>query len=504
MAKAQTLLGVAVLIVVYYTVLIIYRLFFHPLAKVPGPKLLAISSLPRAIRHSWFGLWYKDVNALHEKYGRVFRMSPNEIAVDGDPGWEDVFGFRRSGKEDFARDSDFFDQTTKQGQEVESSIFLTDRAGHSRQRRILSHAFSQSAMYEQEPLIKKYVDLLMSRLGDFAASGEAIDIVRWFNYITFDIIGELTYGESFGCLSTREMHPWVALIFDHVRSGEIITFCKRYTITRSLINLILGKKLAQGRAMHKALTKERTLRRTELGVDGTGQKDFMWYILKHNESGKNGMSHMEITMNSEALIVAGSETTATCLSGTAYYLGKHPEYLKKLVEEVRSKFTSEDEITIKSTADLRFLLACIEESLRMFPPAAVSPTRRSPGDFVGGYYIPKDTKISLHQYATYHSPQNWHRPNDFCPERFLPQEHPLYDPSFAKDNKKCFYPFSHGPANCIGKNLAWAELRLILARLVWKFDLLRQPGNEGWAENMRGYTLWDKTPLMTKFAVAKH
>lgn len=84
------------------------------------------------------------------------------------------------------------------------------------------------------------------------------------------------YGESFGCLSTREMHPWVALIFDHVRSGEIITFCKRYTITRSLVNLILGKKLAQGRAMHKALTKERTLRRTELGVEGTGQKDFMW------------------------------------------------------------------------------------------------------------------------------------------------------------------------------------------------------------------------------------
>jgi cytochrome P450 len=86
----------------------------------------------------------------------------------------------------------------------------------------------------------------------------------------------------------------------------------------------------------------------------------------------------------------------------------------------------------------------------------------------------------------------------------LPQGHPLYDPSFAKDNKKCFYPFSHGPANCIGKNLAYAELRLILARLVWKFDLLRQPGNDEWVENMRGYTLWDKPPLMTKFAIAKH
>ena len=72
------------------------------------------------------------------------------------------------------------------------------------------------------------------------------------------------------------MHPWVALIFDHIRAGEIITFCKRYTITRSFINLFLGKKLAEGRAMHKALTKEKTERRIELGAEGTGQKDFMW------------------------------------------------------------------------------------------------------------------------------------------------------------------------------------------------------------------------------------
>jgi cytochrome P450 len=162
----------------YYTTVIIYRLFFHPLAKVPGPKLLAISSLPRGIRHFFFGLWYKDVPALHEKYGRIFRMGPNDIAVDGDPGWQDVFAFRKAGKDDFARDPEFCNQSPDG--KVENSLFLTDRAGHGRQRRILSHAFSQNAMYEQEPLIKHYVDLFISRIGDFAAADTAIDIVRWF------------------------------------------------------------------------------------------------------------------------------------------------------------------------------------------------------------------------------------------------------------------------------------------------------------------------------------
>ncbi|KAH3951533.1 hypothetical protein HBI56_084010 [Parastagonospora nodorum] len=175
---AITLLSLAILPVLYYTTVIVYRLFFHPLAKVPGPKLLAISSLPRGIRHNLYGLWFKDVAVLHEKYGRVVRVGPDEIAVDGDPGWEDVFAFRKQGKNDFARDPAFFNSATDGT--VESSLFLTDRAGHSRQRRILSHAFSQNAMYEQEPLIKHYVDLFISRISDFAASGTATDIVKWF------------------------------------------------------------------------------------------------------------------------------------------------------------------------------------------------------------------------------------------------------------------------------------------------------------------------------------
>lgn len=165
----------------YYIGLIIYRLFFHPLAKVPGPKLLAISSLPRGIRHNFLGSWYKDVATLHAKYGRVFRMGPNEIAVHGEPGWDDVFGFRRSGKEDFMRDPEFFNSGQK-SDPTEPSIFYTDRAGHSRQRRVLAHAFSANALREQEPIITEYVDLFISRISDIAAAGTSTDVTRWFRY----------------------------------------------------------------------------------------------------------------------------------------------------------------------------------------------------------------------------------------------------------------------------------------------------------------------------------
>lgn len=108
------------------------------------------------------------------------------------------------------------------------------------------------------------------------------------------------------------------------------------------------------------------------------------------------MSNTEIHKNSEALIIAGSETTATCLSGTIYYLGRNAPIMQRLVDEVRSNFNSEDEITIKSTLNLTYLQAVIEESLRIFPPVVVSPTRVSPGDFVGDYYIPKNVSSTNH------------------------------------------------------------------------------------------------------------
>ncbi|KAH7131776.1 cytochrome P450 [Dendryphion nanum] len=485
----------------YVVAVVVYRLFFHPLAKVPGPKLLAITGLSKDIRHHLLGTWYRDVYDLHVKYGSVFRMAPNEVASEGDPAWDDCFSLKRSGKPEFIRDPQFFSRSNDKTVTL-PSIFNTDHEGHRRQRRILAHAFSNNAMFEQEPIIVKYVDMFISHIHEFARAGSSVDIVRWFNFTTFDIIGDLTFGEPFDCLEKGIMHTWVSLIFNTIRAGEVLTFLLKYPLTRFITNAIVGKKVMATRAEHRALTVEKTKRRLALGPAENERKDFMSYILKHD--GAKGMSENEITGNLETLIIAGSETTATALSGITYYLNKNPSVMQTLVQEVRGTFSSDEDITMKSSNDLTYAQACIEEGLRIFPPVNVSPPRVSPGDFVGDYYIPKNAKVSIHQWASYRTPHNWHRPNDFAPERFLPKDHPLYDPSFASDNRKTFRPFSYGPTDCLGKNLAYAELRLILAKLIWNFDIHAQPENEGWAENMKAHTLWNKPPLMVKFSVAKH
>ncbi|PSN65363.1 cytochrome P450 3A17 [Corynespora cassiicola Philippines] len=483
----------------YFAGLAVYRLFFHPLAKVPGPKLYAISGLPKDLRNL-SGSWYRDVKSFHVKYGPIVRIGPNEIGVDGDPAWEDCFSLKRAGKPEFTRDQDFFDiQNDKTP--TNPSLFVTDRNGHRRQRRILAHAFSKAALSEQEPLIRKYVELLIDRVREMAKEGKPVDVVKWYNFTTFDVIGDLTFGESFDCLEQSTMHTWVSLILHTVKAGEVLRFLLKYPFTRPLTLAIMGDKMLAARADHQAFTKEKTRRRLALGP-AKERNDFMSYVLKHND--EKGMSENEIIGNSEALIVAGSETTATALSGITYYLNKNPHVMHRLKEEIRTTFSSDEEITMKAAFELTYTRAVIEEGLRVFPPVVVSPGRVSPGDFVGGHYIAAGTKVTVNQFATYHNPRNFYRPDDFVPERFLPQDHPLYDSSFASDNKKSFRPFSYGPADCLGKNLAYSELHLILAKMIWNFDFQPLPENEGWAENMKGYTIWEKPPLNVKMTFAQH
>lgn len=110
------------------------------------------------------------------------------------------------------------------------------------------------------------------------------------------------------------------------------------------------------------------------------------------------MTNEQLTLNAELLIIAGSETTATALSGATYLLGKHPDILAKLTHEVRSYFSSEDEITLLSVQKLKYMLAVLDETLRLFPPVPSSLPRimHKGGDTLCDVYIPEDVSYNCY------------------------------------------------------------------------------------------------------------
>lgn len=235
-----------------------------------------------------------------------------------------------------------------------------------------------------------------------------------------------------------------------------------------------------------------------------GKGDFFESMLKY-EGTKDELSDGELMANAMILFMAGSETTATLLAGATYYMLRNPETMRKAVEEVRSSFPNEEDITFSSaSSNLPYTLACLEETLRLYPPAPTILVRQTLGPeiaTISGYSVPPNTQVGVHPMSANHSPANFHEPLSFIPDRWLSST--ISDPTspFFNDNRDARQPFSVGPRNCIGKNLAFSEMRQILARVLWNFDLSLVDGKEVRWERQRTYGLWEKGPLSLRIKI---
>ena len=129
-------------------------------------------------------------------------------------------------------------------------------------------------------------------------------------------------------------------------------------------------------------------------------------------------------------MIAGTETTATALSGTTYYLLKNPEKLEKLTKEAREAFGNFDDITLEGLARLPYLQAVLQEGLRMYPPVPIALPRRTPkeGTIIEGEWIPGDVAIGANHFSTYRIPDLFKDPYGFHPERWLG------DPEYKDDH----------------------------------------------------------------------
>ncbi len=414
----------------------IYNIYFHRLSKFPGPKFAAATEIPIAWV-SWNGSLSQWLAALHEQYSSdVVRTSPNELSFISPSAWNDLYGHRQ-GHAKFPKDLRLW--AGVQG------ILTAPDADHSRMRRLLSHAFSDKALREQQSLIQSHVDNLINGLkGKIQAqSNGKVDLTHWYNWTTFDVIGDLSFGESFNCLRDTMYHPWVAMLRSSITLVTKLSTTLRFPPLQKLLGLLVSKKMKQEYADHRKLSAEKVDRRM---ASETTRPDFMSYILASNPS-KGGMTDEEIRWNSATFISAGSESTATILAGATWYLLKNPDCLAKLNEEIRTTFNSAEDINLDNIEKLPYLHAVIDESFRIYPPALAGQPRLSPpqGDTVSGYWVPGGTGIQLNQLAAFRSTLNFTSPETFAPSRWLG------DPRFASDRLEVVQPFSVGPRNCIGK-----------------------------------------------------
>lgn len=472
----------------FFVLRALYNVYLHPLASFPGPKSAAASNIPY-VRAQVGGKLPQWISALHSAYDSpIVRIAPTELSFISADAWKDIYSYR-PGHAVFERD----ELTYGKAANGVHTLLTAQKGDHARFRRVLDHAFSDRASRDQEPIVVAHVDTLIRTLHE-QVRGQylgKVDVVKWYHWMSFDIIGDLSFGQSFDCLKTQRYHPWVEMVFGNLKGIAVIGACNRIAIVRRLLPYFIPERLVQMKQDHWAATVQTVERRLELDTD---RPDFMTPIIKHNNEGKGGLTRPEIIANMSLLIIAGSDSIATSLGGATYYLLQNPEVMKRLSAEVESTYTSEEQITPQSVCELPYLLACLAETRRIYPTALTGQPMVVPpaGDTICGRWVPGGTVVTINMLAAYRSPTNFADPNSYHPERWLG------DPRYASDNRNVFQPFSVGPRNCIGKNLGNLETRLALARMIWNFEIKLSANTDSAWDDQLVFLSWQKKPLIVE------
>ena len=281
-------------------------------------------------------------------------------------------------------------------------------------------------------------------------------------------MGDLCFAEPFGCLDQASATEWSTSVINVFIAATWTQSIRRLSgvgtwLEYLLTKLLIPARVAEWRKIHLDNSREKTIRR--LADRDRDHADLMYQLL--NNQSKNSLSQMEIILNMALFISAGTDTTATALTGWTYYVCTHPDVYSRLVSEIRGALVREDDIKWEKVKKLQYLDATIHEALRLFPPSAASQQRIVPpgGATIDGYYVPAGKTVAVSPWASTRARLNFHEPDMFRPERWLGDE------NYSNDNLNASLPFGTGPRVCIGRNLASLEMRLILSHLLWSFDI---------------------------------
>ncbi|CAN8095966.1 unnamed protein product [Discula destructiva] len=371
-------------------------------------------------------------------------------------------------------------------------LTVRDPAEHAVQRQALAKAFSARALRDQEDVIHEYLDLLVSQLGKLGEDGrKGVNVTAAYQWLTFDVIGDLAFGEPFGATEAASQ-DWIHGMLHWTIYTALQHSMKKDLTLRILLPYIWGAKLSAMRAnseKYGALARDKAERRIAMGGDShRGRQDFFSHLIKNKK-----ITADALIGNTQTLIVAGSETTATALTAITFLLLQHPACLAALQREIRGAFAAPAEVTGDATARCEYLHAVMEEGLRLSPPSAVTLPRDCPGAFIDGQWIPEGVAVGGELFVTARHPKYWQEPEAFKPERWLGD-------GFPGDDRRASQPFSMGPRACLGINLAYLEMRVTLAKIVLAYDWeLETQGIEDWNAACKLHAMWQKPNLLVRF-----
>ncbi|GJE85094.1 cytochrome P450 [Phanerochaete sordida] len=455
---------------VYHTTLlasiIIYRLSpLHPLARYPGPLLAKIT------RWYWTlvalrGRQHVETQRLFELYGDAIRVGPNEVWFRDPAVLQPMLGSQGMPK-----------SATWQGRSlnapIQALIGIRDNASHARRRRPWTRAFSSAALRNYEPVIARrgaqFVELL--------AEKKRVDFGHWVHLFAFDFMSDALFGGGSESMQDDDADGVVSASKEAFSDAQLyenlpwVGFLVRYLPA-------VGKKTK----LFRASCLRRGLERLR---KGSSTKDLFYWLNNEDESEKENPPKPVVIVETGLAIIAGSDTTSVTLTNLVYCILAHPHVYERLQEEIDRFYPPEqDAFDSQYLSQMRYLDAVINETMRVYPVLA-NGTQRGPepgtGGFVAGeHFIPEWTSVRVPQWSMHRDARNFTLPLAYTPERWLlaanlPAPPSVLDSVIATGglvhNTGAYTPFSYGSRNCVGRNLALLEMKLVVTHMLQRVRL---------------------------------
>uniref|UniRef100_A0A8D1R9B8 Uncharacterized protein n=1 Tax=Sus scrofa TaxID=9823 RepID=A0A8D1R9B8_PIG len=248
-----------------------------------------------------------------------------------------------------------------------------------------------------------------------------------------------------------------------------------------LQNDIIYRLSPEGRQCQRACQKVHQhtdrviqLRKTHLQKEGEMENvkkkrhlDFLDILLFARMENGNSLSDTDVRAEVDTFMAAGHDSTASGISWVLYALASNPEHQQRCREEIQGLLGDGTSITWDHLDQMPYTTMCIKEALRLYPPVpGVGRELSKPITFPDGRSLPAGITLSLSIYGLHHNPQVWPNPEEFDPSRFAPG---------SARHSHAFMPFSGGSRNCIGKQFAMNEMKVVVALTLLRFELAPDP-----------------------------
>jgi len=447
-----------------------YQRLRNPLRRFPSSPGAALSSAWVA----WQTYMERRSQAIwdqHSKHGSVVRIGPDHVSFSDPRAIQDIYGHGRNFQK-----SSFYNCMANDPHR--SIVNVRDRDEHARKRKMLSAAFAQKNILVMEDTIATAIRKLLARFDRLTEESKPVDVRWWFNLFTLDVIGSVGFGKDFGLLDSGEdaaatqslqgtpgQMPHLISGF-HEASLRDVTMGNFPGLLKVFQTLTKYTKAAREGTNYNDLCINKVRESTAIDIDQPMY--FFDHFLFSRKGEKIDLPFEELQQEAAVLINAGSDTTQTAMTNLMYQLMSNPRVLDKLRKEVDDLYGSvEDPIRpYNDVVELKYLRACIDESLRLNPSITHSLGRETPdgGGYVAGEWINAKTTVSISMLAIHHDANLFSNPEEFRPERWLEEPE-------AENCRKFSLPFSQGGRACIGRNLAYFEQQIVIAALIHRYHM---------------------------------